>query len=90
MNDYCCESSISFGDMEIRQIPFVPRCKVVTKGLKEFDETRIKRTFAESSFIKSVERISNLKCPISFVGLNSGMEKLVIGGKAKLSVGNKT
>ena len=62
----------------------------LTKGLKEFDGIRTKRTFAEIKLSKSVERTLNSKSPFLFVGLlDAGMEKLVIGGKVTLSLGNK-
>ena len=62
----------------------------LTKGLKPFDGVRIKRTFAEIKFSKSVERTISSKSPFLFVGLlNSGMEKFVMGGNVRLSPGNK-
>jgi hypothetical protein len=46
--------------------------------------------FAESEVPKPVERANNSKSPFLFVGLlDKGREKFVMGGKAKVSLGNK-
>ena len=88
MKPHFCESSNSFSVMVKRPIPLVSIFQDDRNGLKEFDGTRAKTTYAASRLSKPVAR--TVKCKVSCVdSLYGVMLKLVIGGKVKSSLGNR-